>query len=77
LRRQSFREAFAEGTGGLFAIIATDLAVTLKRERHQTPAWLSAGGYAKLSTAWLIEASEFKESRDDDANTSRSASREE
>ncbi len=61
------------GNAGSFfknPLVSETLATELKRIHATMPTWPAADGYAKLSAAWLVEASGFKGVRDGDAGIS-------
>jgi UDP-N-acetylmuramate dehydrogenase len=61
------------GNAGSFfknPLVPETLAATLKREHPAMPAWASSDGFAKLSAAWLVEASGYRGAREGDAGIS-------
>jgi UDP-N-acetylmuramate dehydrogenase len=61
------------GNAGSFfknPLVPESLATSLQREHAALPAWSARDGYAKLSAAWLVEASGFKGAREGDAGIS-------
>ncbi|HJP98411.1 MAG TPA: UDP-N-acetylmuramate dehydrogenase [Rhodanobacteraceae bacterium] len=73
LRTRKLPDPAVIGNAGSFfknPIIPAAQAAALRHEYPQLPCWDTDGG-AKLSAAWLIEASGFKGLRDGDAGISR------
>jgi UDP-N-acetylmuramate dehydrogenase len=73
IRQRKLPDPRTIGNAGSFfknPVVAADAAAALKRSYRDAPTWPADEGRAKVSAAWLVEASGFRGAREGDAGVS-------